>query len=694
MSRFLAFLLLGLVVLAGGLTWGGSTLVQRQARTDPGYCSQCHADVAEHVVGHEAEACQSCHVIPDAPFQLAVASAFLGDEAVPWHGEFSEASCADCHRKDERGWRLLMSMEGHATHADSGEVECSGCHAPTVHDPEIAPADTCLDCHESVPMPAGEIASRECVGCHAFSPDEGFVALEGDGDVVQNAAPRPDAAGWGADVAAHRVHGAADCRSCHNPHEAPPPVEDRATDAGTEVAAFVPPGDDAGFGAYGVAEAPDCTSCHRGALLEQVSAGPEAHTDCGGCHEVHADRDDVAKDCTSCHAPPGGAPVRTRGADAWRIQESPLTAAQQRVVASMTHEGECATCHVAHEWTASEQGCRDCHEEAVAQIARLPGRTHEDCLGCHAPHAPEPTSAACWSCHAEIRQVASANVAEPHQTCLGCHEAHLGNAAAQASCASCHTQITRPQNIHQGTCLECHDAHQATGGVASDCASCHGEVSIGVAAHECSGCHAPHVRAELAIATCSGCHAEVLEPARTWPAGSAHASAGECAECHEAHREQSPIACSSCHAEQAVDAHVGAHEDCVGCHAPHRAVPQTARGWEQSCANAGCHGDISRQVWAASGVHGTCEGCHEQPGPPLPTCQSCHGADDLLLGHRQAGHVDASCESCHATHSVATPTKQTCFACHGELEDEHFPDAATCLSCHPFAGSETAGGGG
>lgn len=715
-ARWLGLLVL-LVIGAAALATLGVITTRRHAveqRSDGRLCVSCH-DAPPHEGGHATFDCDGCHRVDDA-LALDLALAREGLMLPPPHDETQP--CTTCHDSSPTS---ALAAEGHRAHA-SATPDCSSCHT----DPHGAAAPrTCESCHADVAL-HGPTRETPCTTCHAFRPAAPDDAVLPEAAVAHEA----DLAGvHPIEIGADRVHGAMDCRRCHDPHaddEAPTTVR--------------------------------CEDCHRGHLGEEQETAPLGHQSCTGCHEPHAPRATPAVDCLQCHAYPAeghGWDARPPTATGPAFTEAEQAATRARI----THEGRCATCHEPHTWAASPTRCASCHEENAATIAALPAGAHGACATCHEAHEPQPTGQVCRSCHADVH-ASGAGTPAAHQDCLSCHDAHEGRPSAAVACASCHqsehvqlvrstvqhrdclscheqhgaplgptpgacaschtepalafasaprasvpaehqcaschrphefladagaitrcatchTDVVSAHASHRGTCTSCHEEHGAPLGQAPDCASCHDDVHPSVASHaDCRACHQPHQAAADALRRCESCHATEARASASWPASSPHRA--DCMACHQAHDEPTQTACASCHAERASRAHMGGHTDCTGCHEPHRAPPATPSGWWARCAD--CHRPEATAVTGLPGTHGDCASCHQTPGPPLPTCQSCHAAPRPLA---HAAHAAQSCSACHTAHGRPAIERGTCTACHTDRAD-HFPDAARCQSCHPF----------
>lgn len=636
------------VVLVCAVTVGFFTLewapraTERMA-TDSEACASCHQDADEHLTGHEDLACQACHQIPeDTRLDLAVAE-FRGLDEVPVHGAVAGGDCRSCHEADEAAWRRQLQTPGHRAHIGEG-VDCASCHTGMIHGGDIEP--NCAGCHEDLTV-HGDVGEGDCITCHGFRVEEDAALPEGALLSEELLALAP----WTAQLGVDQVHGAGDCRTCHNPHQS----------AEAEV---------------------DCVSCHRGVLAADVASGPTGHQDCASCHQPHPPRDAPAVTCLECHRPPVPGQRRARASESLWAPNAGRDAGPEVDPTTLTHDAECGTCHTPHVFEADPLGCPECHEPEEAGVARTVG--HDACLQCHEPHSPPPGATSCIDCH---RAVGHGGAPAEHRSCLGCHNAHAGAPDVEDTCARCHEEVraaTAAGPTEHASCESCHSTHgDPTAGSTAACADCHrteAQAATGrrspEAHRQCAACHTAHEFANTA--SCASCHGDESRASATWPSGGVHA--GPCAGCHSSHEAATIPTCRSCHAEQNTRAHIGGHENCATCHQVHQAFPGGVEPWRSACAS--CHEEEARAGRNAPGDHAACRNCHEPVGQRPPRCGSCHEAVTQTLMHRVSDHQ--RCADCHRDHSVARPGRDTCIGCHEEMAAEHFPDAETCQNCHPF----------
>jgi hypothetical protein len=626
-------------------------------------CLRCHG-ASLHDRPRREESCGSCHA------------------AVPMRSEpRDEASCVRCHEfsadpaRAEASTRL--GVRGGAPRVDAsrvhGGVDCRQCHNPhrATDDPAAPSAANCTTCHRgaiAAQVAAGPEGHRTCLGCHAVHADRraGTPQCDRCHLAPQRAGPsaptapglattalrtwltRPDArppavpdAAWQTAAATPAnpsfTHGGR-CASCHRPHT-------------------------------WVAQPTDCRGCHADQASTLSFETPHGRNGCVGCHDPHGPRPDSSA-CTTCHE-----------SEARLARHAPPE--PHRV---------CVSCHQPHAPARPTAAvCSSCHSAERDRVAEGPS-AHVNCVSCHVPHGPPrpSTPGVCATCHAPVTAWFDANAHPAQHQCEACHADHdFSRPSARASCQRCHQELASHRGSHLGECVTCHSPHAPVPQrQLTNCQSCHttsrvaGPPAMQAGHQRCEGCHLPHQARAQAAAQCANCHRPEAQVAPSWPAGSPHA--GACVQCHAPHRDAGAIAvCTTCHAAQGTTAHTGRHPRCVNCHAPHRERPAGGgAAWWTRCAD--CHRSEAAAAAAptTSSTHRNCASCHQRPGLTPPTCVSCHSAIPTQLMHAVAQH--ATCTSCHERHGNAPPTRARCVACHTD-RTQHFPDAVTCQTCHPFA---------
>ncbi len=716
----------GVLSLVAGAIVFATPRIQHRLNSSA-YCASCHTEAASHTGRHSRTTCQSCHPLPTGQTVRLVWAAVSGGRGMPPHGRLDETSCTTCHEKNERTWSALVRTEGHSSHAIAPVlVRCVRCHSSGLHAKPTA-RERCESCHQNTITRRDGVATVECQRCHLFGPRRGPEQARLPGS-------------WGADISGANVHGSADCRLCHNPHR--PAAQQEAARA--VVCTSCHRGELARSVTHAPANHQDCNKCHRphGLRAELATACAVCHTaprSRGTLHDpgVPPEMRNVASiapilaartgppppvpgvthggRCANCHEPHAWTPNR----NICRSCHADKAAKVDRLPAN-THS--CIGCHEPHSPPPAASVCGECHTANASTIRSAPAR-HRDCLSCHQAHEGRPNAAtvcgarchqaqanalrdgqprhrACTTCHgAHANPIAGAatrcqtchssewtqfSQGNKHQTCARCHSNHqFTRANAQGRCQTCHQAPGAPGASHRGQCLTCHTPHAAGRGPAANCASCHGSrirPTVPQHAANCAGCHKPHLAAATASTQCGTCHADKARVAAAWPTNAPHGP-GRCAECHTAHDEGRPRQCASCHANKANPGHMGAHPNCIGCHAPHVAPPagpSPARWWGR-CGT--CHTAEARMAATGRPEHQQCANCHNRPGRVPPTCISCHTRITTVGAHQRPEHRD--CLTCHTSHGTTPPTRAKCVACHTDRRT-HFADAPQCQSCHPF----------
>ena len=661
-------------------------------------CVSCHvqADSEVHRSAHEEIACNACHADdPGQNFETWLAATLPGGDDTAPHGETLRERCVECHTSDDFEPWHMASTAGHRAHVLEIDepLECAECHTWEQHATEPKP-EACADCHDDVQVFTHQLDEMQCLSCH------NYLASVGGGKQTPSVECRRCHGGSqepfvtrrfanvieGETISPAMIHGNLEtCSLCHSPH----PETPEARNSGEE-----------------------CSRCH-GTVEEEMHARQDpGEFDCSTCHSAHSPRAGLVETCADCHD---------------------QTVATDTLAAA--HE-TCGECHEAHEFTASIDDCRACHDEQQALLAAWePPEEHGDCSSCHEPHTTRQESQTCSSCHrqATARHDECATCHEPHasaeavQECGECHEAMRRQVRATSAhrrdgCETCHTlhsnqrasnqcrqchadevRLTSRANIQQHEfCSSCHTDHRFLASVDA-CRSCHEIPQSGPhtetcnqchqthgqpmgRASQCSNCHQDVGRPRGAHADCSSCHQQAHGPGVTSSAcynchqeqeratrGWRIATHQSCGNCHENHAPTQPTACASCHSTQARGVTRSAHE-CASCHDTH-APP---RGLWNTCQN--CHSQIVQAVRPRGATHSDCQSCHQPHQVRTPSCTSCH--DSLPGLHGIAQH--SQCNTCHDTHALTRSTRAECTSCHTAQRRGHFPDAQTCVGCHLF----------
>ena len=286
--------------------------------------------------------------------------------------------------------------------------------------------------------------------------------------------------------------------------------------------------------------------------------------------------------------------------------------------------------------------------------------------------------------------------AETGGRCSACHPAFWSKETMADRCVLCHTDIATQLR---------------------DPTSLHGVVMSSSENQPCYNCHPEHRGSDAQLTT--------LDP-DAFP----HQATGYSLEGHELAADDSPFACTDCHAENLASldpircadchrdldaAYMQAHDrafgpDCLACHdgldtygAPfdhgQSAFPLLGRHALLACAD--CH----QRAQAIADLKGTpqdCFACHQaddahdgQFGPDCAACHTAAGWEQAIFDHGQTAfplaglHVEVACQDCHLD-NVYRGTPQDCFACH-QADDAHDGQfGRDCAACHTTDGWEQA----
>ena len=369
-------LLIVLVTLAGA-AYAVQHPVPLDPKADASTCLACHEDKTKGKAVHSAIAmgCLSCHeirvnkdtthvrLITATPYRLCL-TCHADKDATQIKGRVHPPAVRDCltchdpHTSDNKN-QLLKATSG-----EKKDNLCLTCHTQGTNVPEKGSRHAALDvgcdsCH--ITHKTGERGNPEfdyhltkdapalCAGCHDVK----------DANLVRAHEGQPFAA--------------ADCLSCHNPHQSTSPKL---------MQAFL----------HSPFESKSCDTCHLPAkdgkvVLTQASA----REICITCHADKAEQIDKAKvqhpgaagDCTDCHNPHAG--------------RSPAFPKPDPVSVCLgCHSDQAEQGKKAHlHQPAFVQGCSTCHEPHGGENAHLlrAKEVNTLCLECHGPDAPEPKAA-------------------------------------------------------------------------------------------------------------------------------------------------------------------------------------------------------------------------------------------------------------------------------------------------------------
>jgi hypothetical protein len=309
---------------AGGHTCASCHQPHAFDRAQTKACRECHSDV-HPLAGHEKQGCTGCHA-PHAVREKieggAVCVTCHKDIKLAHAGKQASdlGACLGCHvphpdkpsPKPQACVSCHENIGGAAHSAHAKQLGCTDCHAPHAFHLDMNQT-LCTQCHTAqVSALAKRKEHKDCTSCHQGLPH----ALDA----------APLACGYCHQKVQSKVHqGHAECKNCHEPHQ-----------ASVQLAS--------------------CADCHK----KEVALHPRGHEKCVDCHDQHAGGEKPGvSDCSLCHA--------------------------QKKLSGLHREPKhlekgCLQCHAAHgaEPPGDRKACLSCHED---RVNHQPEATR--CDGCH-----------------------------------------------------------------------------------------------------------------------------------------------------------------------------------------------------------------------------------------------------------------------------------------------------------------------
>jgi hypothetical protein len=612
-------------------------------------CVTCHADPHRPSLGTRCDTCHQTSVwtkaTPKADFHdktayplrglhVSVACDKCHDPTKPMAKRFrpvAHAKCLDCHADPHLGEASKPCESCHAVEGfKPARFEASD-HAKTKFALDGAHRATpCGKCHPSAPTSPGfKQGNPPCETCHDDPHDGQFVDRGGCATCHGVAAWSPSTytkeahakAGFALvgehDVACGRCHAkqfvklSAECGSCHDDRHA------------------------------GQFASRTCIECHAGAVWKPAPGfdhaktfplrGRHAKAECARCHpafslsapnvtvktEVYV-LGQQARECIGCHRAQHG--------------DASSTVDQRRELAAATRA--CATCHSEATWRDSTAAPTFDHRTTGAPL--VGGHSTSTCAGCHQPSRRAlPELANCSACHQDRHR------GRMGDRCETCHSPQswkqdqllldhrrtrlpLAGAHAVQGCPSCHRDAEA--GTYRGldpTCRACHfktveerrpHPDHTKDLVFNTCETCHTVTGWRPAKIDhnvfwpltgkhrttaCTACHRAGEQYRDASRDCNSCHASDVPTGGLFD----HASQNtvQCQTCHNTSRwstaqfpnhprdfpaKHGGASCAQCHPQGD-----GILYSCTtgGCHRNVDDKHDDVRGYDQSCARAGCH---------------------------------------------------------------------------------------------------------
>ncbi len=429
-------------------------------------CIGCHTDLAKagKKTGPQDGECRSCHnPKPSAAsswkeigFDKSLHYRHVASKAIKPVGD-PQKNCGACHHVyDEASKKLVWGK--------NKEDSCRACHGEKPVDKrpalDTAAHTACISCHMDVAKTKAETGPVNCAGCHAPEEQAKFKVVR---EVPRLDRGQPDAAlilpvpgkdapremkGTMKPVAFdHKAHEAKanDCRTCHH------------------------------------VRIDTCTACHtvngtadsKFVQLEKAMHQPDSMRSCVGCHNTRVQQ----PTCAGCHgfikptksdAQCGVCHVAAPGFDAKQVEAGALLnlKAEQRsqVAASMLSARpqpkgtfdlndipeKVVIGSIAKEYQPSEFPHRKIVKTLIAGIGedKLAATFHIEkgtlCQGCHHNSPASLTPPKCASCHGKPFDADRGDrpglKAAYHQQCMGCHDRMKIEKPANTACVDCHKE--------------------------------------------------------------------------------------------------------------------------------------------------------------------------------------------------------------------------------------------------------------
>jgi len=249
--------LLGILLVSTFIA--GSLFVYDYTEHEPKFCTNCHlmqpAFKAWKSSIHKQVECHDCHyatVLERNKMLLKTLFEKPTQVSERPHDKIIVPStkCIRCHWEGNKPIPKISESTGHAMHWFKGGIECTSCHAITLHEFK-AEQRLCVNCHEAGRVVLAKMKNMFCTECHNFRK----------GRLV------PDSNA---------------CAKCHATREPPPPGKRTLAHQQFE-----------------------CNTCHHTHDLKR-----SAKTSCPNCHFLTMKRgkhplhiENLGEDCLACHKP-------------------------------------------------------------------------------------------------------------------------------------------------------------------------------------------------------------------------------------------------------------------------------------------------------------------------------------------------------------------------------------------------------
>jgi hypothetical protein len=389
---------------------------------------------------------------------------------------------------------------------------------------------------------------------------------------------------------------------------------------------------------------------------------------------------------------------------------------------------DCASCHVAGRFKATQRYCASCHNGAQA-----PGKavshpsTTDRCEFCHKTTVwtdittidHTQATLVCAECHNGVIAVAKSPAHIPTVApCEACHKTTASFSVAvtmdhtgiTSGCATCHNNVSavgKPPN-HVPTNLPCEACHFSTVTFAqasfqhsptdTNCSSCHNDVTaLGMISP-------PHI--PIGGVQCSNCHTNTAANFLTYTMNHGAVSGMRCDACHNGsylgegkngafgtvsfpgHVPTGGMDCISCHALAATTftswfggtyVHKPTDTNCITCHtngggATFMTTPPHIPSGTVQCSN--CHSNTAASFAVYTMNHASvsamrCDACHNGSY----STEGANGAAGTVSYPNHVATGGRDCIICHASAAVS-------FTSWAGGTYIHLPSDSVCSNCH------------
>lgn len=272
-----AVIILG--VLLAAVVSAASVHLYDYTEHDPKFCVSCHimdeAFVSWETSIHKGVECHDCHYATIwERNKMLLETLFKNPEKVAERPHekiiVPSSMCIQCHWEGEKKIAKISDSTGHAMHWFKGSIECTACHAITLH--KFEPEEKhCLTCHPNEKLALAGMKDMPCSDCHNFR--KGNLTPEKKDCLVCHADREESEASPSGSLA----HTQFECNTCHHPHHPDRPA------------------------------ATLCRDCHR--LTMKRGKHPvhieAVEGECITCHQPHSwtiAQKESKKLCSQCHA--------------------------------------------------------------------------------------------------------------------------------------------------------------------------------------------------------------------------------------------------------------------------------------------------------------------------------------------------------------------------------------------------------